>query len=102
MKQSLKLIQLDRNTIYNLYKNIGASYFKLRKYKEAGVAFENCLTFFPNDIVAYYNAAQMFYANKDIGKAKSYLQKVIELSELNISNREKEIINNAKQQLDKW
>lgn len=102
LNQSLEILQPDKNTMYNLYKNIGASYFKLRKYKEAGSAFENCLNLFPDDIVSYYNAAQMFYANKEIEKAKSYLQKIIELSKLNISDREKEIIENAKQQLVKW
>ena len=102
LNRTLNILQPDKNTMYNLYKNIGASYFKLMKYKEAGTAFETCLDFIPNDIVAYYNAAQMFYANKDIEKAKSYLQKIIELSELNISDTNQEIIDNAKKQLDKW
>lgn len=103
LNQSLNMLQPDKNTMYNLYKNIGASYFKLNKYKEAGVAFEHCLNLFPDDIVSYYNAAQMYYADKEIEKAKSYLQKIDELSkQLNFSDKDKEIIDNARKQLKQW
>lgn len=83
---------------------MGASYFKLRRYEEAGCAFEVCLNYYPKDILTFYNAAQMFYAAGKVDKARDYLSKFIESYEQNpdVSENLSQLIENAKQQLQKW
>ncbi len=89
-------------TMYNVHKNIGAIYYSTEKYKEAGEAFERCLQYIPDDIIACYNAAQMFYAAKDKEKAKPYLKKVIESSKPGLPDTETELIDKAKKQIINW
>lgn len=104
LKKADNVIQLDRRTMYNLYKNMGASYFKLRKYEEAGQAFEDCLKYCPENDLAYYNAAQMFYAAGEKEKAKKYLCIFIERMEQksDFTDQTIQIIETAKQQRKKW
>lgn len=103
-RKAENVIRPDKRTMFNLYKNLGASNFKLQRYEDAGRAFEDCLNYYPEDALTYYNAAQMFYAAGETEKAKEYLSKFIAISEQDsdASENTHQLIDNAKQQMLKW
>lgn len=104
LRKANDIIQPNKKSMFNLYKNIGASCFKLQKYEEAGCAFEECLKYYSEDVLTYYNAAQMFYAAGEKEKAKKYLGIFIEMSEQKsgFSEETGQLIEVAKQQMKKW
>lgn len=103
LKEAENLLQPDPEMIYSINKSLAAAYFSIRQYAASADCFDKCVNAKPDDIIAYYNAAQMYCAAKMMDEARSYLKQFLSLSvRLEESQENKDIIENAKRQMEKW
>ena len=63
-----------------IYNQLGTVYSRLKKYKQAEMAFKNALEIDPNFVNSHYGLASVYLQQNRSEEALQELQKVIELA----------------------
>lgn len=93
---------MPKTRALRIFRKLASLHYEHHQYADAARSFEQCIAYSEHDnLLDYYNAAQMLIAAGDKDKASMYLQIFISKAENAQDEETKKLITTARKQLDK-
>ncbi len=79
LKQAISYMK-EEKSMFPMYHQLGTVYYRLKKYREAEIAFKDALKIFPNYVIAHYELAETYLQQDKQDEALEEFKIVIELA----------------------
>lgn len=79
LKQTISYMK-EEKSMFPMYHQLGIVYYRLKKYKEAEMAFKDVLKIFPDYVIAHYKLAEAYLQQNKQDEALEEFKIIIELA----------------------